>query len=83
MSRKITPARKVAEAVADGLNRKDFSVYQCADILTKSVSPDEYMAFAMAIIDVAAIRFDHGLYDAHEYEQMRKAAVLRDAHETA
>lgn len=86
MSRqKITPGRKVAEAVADGLNRKDFSAYECAENLLKTSNPDDVLKFAAAIIDVAAIHWDHGIFDEHYRETHRVAGRMRDCyyHETS
>lgn len=79
MSRaKITPGRKAAEQMADALNRKDFSRYEFADILTKTVSADEYVPFAMAVIEIAAIYWDHGLFDSHDRHWLRTAHRLRE-----
>jgi hypothetical protein len=81
MSRaRTTPGRKAAEQILDALNRKDFSRYEFAEILTKTVSPEEYVTFAMAVIEIGAVYWDHGLFDSQDRDWLRTAARLRDVY---
>lgn len=80
MSRqKITPERKAVEVLADGTNRKDWSSYSFALLLVNTLSPEDYIPLAAAIVDLAAIKWDHGDFDGHERPFIRRAARMRDA----
>lgn len=79
MGRKITPERKAVEVLADGTNRKDWSNYTFAYSLVTTLSPEEYVPLAAAILDLAAVKWDCGDFTGEDRPYLRRAARMRDA----